>query len=248
MELENIKAESIGAGMRIYTSPQHGFGTDAILLADFARPKKNDIAIDLGSGCGIIPFLWARADAPASITALELQKDAIDLIKKSIALNALQERITAIHADLREIEKHFSTLHTFSLVSMNPPYFTCGSGYCSEDEAQKFARHELSCTLEDAVAAADKLLRYGGRLCLCHKPERLADMICTMRAYDIEPKRMRFVCGRAGKDPYLVLLEGKKGGKKAVKVLPELAVQNQDGSYTDAMLAIYKDYGDGTKK
>ena len=248
MPQENEKIESIGSGMHIYTSRQHTFGTDAILLADFAAPKRNDIAADLGSGCGIIPFLWARYDAPASITAVELQENAVNLMQKSIVLNSLQERITAVHADLREIQAHISPLHSFSLVTMNPPYFALGSGYRSENSAQEAARHECFCTPEDAVAAADKLLRYGGRLCLCFKPARLADMICTMRNYAIEPKRLRFISGKAGKEPYLVLLEGKKGGKTALKVLPEISVQNRDGSYTEEMLTIYKDYGDGTKK
>lgn len=244
MQQGSIKSESIGAGITVFTSPQHAFGTDAILLADFAAPKKSDIACDLGSGCGIIPFLWARYDAPASITALELQEDAVALIRKSIAHNGLQERITALHADLREVE----ALHTFSLVTMNPPYFPLHSGYRNAELSHEHARHEITCTSEDVVSAADKLLRYGGRLCMCQKPERLADCICAMRAHDIEPKRLRFVCGRQGKDPYLVLLEGKKGGGKSLKVMKELWVQTANGNYSTEMIKIYKDYGDGTKQ
>ncbi|MBR0413772.1 MAG: methyltransferase [Clostridia bacterium] len=248
MEQSLFKLESIGNGVHIYTDALHGFGTDAVLLADFAAPKKSDIACDLGSGCGIIPFLWARYEHPQHTTAVELQPAAVELMQKSIAHNAVQASITAVQADLREIEAAGLALYSFSLVTMNPPYFAQERGYQNEAESLNMARHDVTCTTEDVITCADKLLRYGGRLCLCHKPERLADIICTMRAYAIEPKKLRFVSGKKGKAPYLVLIEGRKGGGKALEVLPELAVQNADGSRSDEMRAIYQDYGDGTKQ
>ena len=247
MKTESLQPESIGNGIHIYTNNRHPFGTDAILLASFAAPKKSDTALDLGSGCGIIPFLWARGDAPAHITALEIQESGIALIQKSIALNHLEERITAYNGDLRCAESFLAPLHRFSLVTMNPPYTALGSGYKSAEESQKIARHELSCTTEDLMHCAAKMLRFGGRLCICQKPERLSDLICAMRAEGIEPKRLRFVSGREGKKPYLVLLEGKVGAHAGMAVLPELCVNRADGSYSKEMLEIYGDYGDGTK-
>ena len=247
METMQQKLESIGGGVKIYTTALHHFGTDAVLLADFAAPKKSDTAIDLGSGCGIIPFLWAKHPAPAHITALEMQPNAAALIRASICYNGFEERITVIEGDLREVENRISALHTFSLVTMNPPYFTLNSGYRSEMSEVELARHQLTCTTEDVIACADKLLRFGGRVCICQKPENVTDILCTMRRYRIEPKRLRFVCGKAGKEPYLVLVEGKKGGKSGLKVMSELCVQNKDGTFSAEMLKIYGDYGDGTK-
>ena len=247
METIQRKAESIGGGVKIYTTAQHHFGTDAILLADFAAPKNSDNAIDLGSGCGIIPFLWARSPAPGHITALEMQPGAVSLMRESICRNAFETRISLIECDLREVEKHIPALHTYSLVTMNPPYFAPHSGYRSENRDVELARHQLTCTTEDVIACADKLLCYGGRVCICQKPEYVTDIMCTMRRYRIEPKRLRFVCGKAGKAPYLVLVEGKKGGKNGLKVMHELCVNNEDGSFSAEMIKIYGDYGDGTK-
>lgn len=248
MPEETCKLESIGSGVKIYTSAEHPFGTDAILLADFSAPKRNDIACDLGSGCGIIPFLWARSDSPQKITAVEIQKNGIELIKNSISLNRLQGRIEAINGDLRETDALGLKPGSFSLVTMNPPYFSLGSGFKSENESQKFARHEMSCTTEDLMKCASRLLKFGGRLCICQKPERLPDIICRMRKFGIEPKRLRFVSGREGKEPYLFLIEGRKGSGKQLNVLPELCVRNADGSWSEEMLKIYGEYGDGTKK
>lgn len=247
MKEKQIKLESIGNGVKIYTSREHSFGTDAVLLANFAAPQKSDTAIDLGSGCGIIPFLWSRYDSPAKITALEIQQSGVELIQKSIAFNHANERITAIQGDLRKVEQYISPLHCFTLVTMNPPYFAMNSGYRNEVKSHEQARHEVTCTTDDFFTCVDKLLRYGGRVCLCQKPERLADIICSMREHGIEPKRMRFVSGKAGKDPYLVLIEGRKGSGKQLQVMHELNVQNENGTFSEEMIKIYGDYGDGTK-
>lgn len=245
---EKETLQSIGNGVHIFTSPAYPFGTDAILLADFAAPKRADIACDLGTGCGIIPLLWARYDSPCHITALDIQPEAVALLQKSIAAGALEARIEAVCGDVRFIEETEISSEAFSLITMNPPYFAMGSGFRNSAQSRETARHEISGTTEDFLRCAAKLLRYGGRLCLCQKPERLTDILCAMRANGLEPKRLRFVAGKAGKAPFLLLVEGKKGGAAGIQVLPELAVQNEDGSWSREMIEIYKDYGDGTKQ
>ena len=174
--------------------------------------------------------------------------EAVALLQKSIAAGGLEERIEAVCGDVRDIEKTALCAESYSLVTMNPPYFAVGSGFRNTAQSRETARHETNGTTGDFLHCAAKLLRYGGRLCLCQKPERLADIMCAMRAVGLEPKRLRFVAGKAGKAPFLVLLEGKKGGAPGVKVLPELAVQKADGSWSREMIEIYKDYGDGTKQ
>ena len=51
------KFQLLGRGIKVKINRVHRFSTDAVLLADFASPKKDDIACDLGTGCGIIPLL-----------------------------------------------------------------------------------------------------------------------------------------------------------------------------------------------
>ncbi len=244
---KNINLQSIGAGIKIYVSDQHPFGTDAILLADFAAPKRREIACDMGTGCGIIPFLWSRYDSPKKISAIEIQKNAAELFKMSLEENSMQDRITLYNCDIRDIDSSFDNFGRFDLVTMNPPYKPANTGIESADESQRIARHEITCTISDTVAAADKLLKFSGRLCICHRPERLAQIIFAMKSKKIEPKRIRFVSNKAGDEPWLVLIEGRKGAGEGLRIIPELHIRNNDGSWTREMLEIYGDYGDGTK-
>lgn len=241
---ENLKYESIGAGVHIYVSDQHPFGTDAILLANFACVKGTEYPCDMGTGCGIIPFLWARYSKPKKIFAVEIQQNAVELVKKSIAANALEKRVEICNTDIRQIDSSFEKYEKFDVVTMNPPYKPVNTGFESEDDSQKIARHEIMCTIDDVVKAGRMLLKFGGRLCLCHRPERLADIIVSMRNGGIEPKKIRMVSSKIGKKPFLVLVEGRKGGKHGLQFMPELYVRNSDGSWTDEMLKIYGDYGD----
>lgn len=236
--MDNI--QPLGCSVKIYVSDIHRFGTDAVLLADFARPKRSDEACDLGTGCGIIPMLWCRSDAPKSITAVDIQPDAVELVQKSVELNGLQGRVTPLEHDLRQpFEGHNAR---YTLVTMNPPYKTVTGGVQSLERGRLIARHEVTCTMNDAANAASRLLKSGGRFCVCHRPERLTDVMSAMRENGIEPKRLRLVCQREGAQPNLILVEGKKDSHSGIVIEPNLFIEGENGEFSDEMKEIYKEY------
>lgn len=242
MSLEK-RIEPLGNGMQIVVSDSHTFGTDAILLANFASIKRKDKACDMGTGCGIIPLIWCKGQTN-SITAVDIQPAAINQLDESIKLNSLEGRITSVNCDLRSL-RGVLELASYDLVTMNPPYKPVGTGIESLSEAEKIARHEVMCTVDDAVSAAAKLLKFGGRFCMCHRPERLCDIIVSMRQGGIEVKRIRFVTQRADTVPWLVLVEGKRGSKSSVTVEKNLVMFGADGKPTDEFRAMFGDYMDG---
>lgn len=236
------RVEKVGGGVEVCTSARHTFGTDAFLLSDFAAPRRGETACDLGSGCGIVPFLWFRDEpTPACAWAVDIQPDAVELIRRSAARSGLSGRIHALEADLRKLRGKLPT-GGFDLVTCNPPYNAAGTGVPSSVRSDLVARHETLCTLDDVCAAAENLLRFGGRLCLCQLPERLVDVLSAMRAHRIEPKCLRLVQQRAGDAPWLVLAEGKRGAKPHLKILPPLVMRDGDGP-SEEMRRIYRYYG-----
>jgi len=234
---DKIKLQPIGAGIEIYTNGVHKFGTDAVLLANFAAPTENDDACDLGTGCGIIPLLWCRHKKPKSLTAVDIQSDATELLKMSAEHNLI-EGIQILNADLRALPKEMQGKYT--LVTMNPPYKKVEGGLISPNMSRAIARHEIKCTVSDMTKAAAGLLKPSGRLCVCHRPERLTDLICAMREAGIEPKRLQLVCQRVGDSPMLILCEGRRGGNSGMTLLPPLFVEDGQGGYSPEMKEIYK--------
>ena len=167
--------ERLSDNIKIAVSSDHTFGTDAVLLSHFATPKYKDRALDMGTGCGIIPMLWLRDDRQSDIHCLDIQQNAIEQVNASIKVNNLQDRLTPHLCDLREVSSEFPA-ECFTLVTMNPPYKPVNTGIESLGESARIARHEVCCNIEDAVKAGAYLLTYMGRLCMCQRPERLAEI------------------------------------------------------------------------
>ena len=232
---EHEHIEFLSDRLRLIVSPEHTFGTDALLLAAFAFPKQNEEACDLGTGCGIIPLLMQRHRPPKKIWAVDIQPDAIEQLRLGIEKSG-GRNIEPVCADLRELP--MLPAGQFDLVTCNPPYKVNNAGFQSVITAQKIARHEILCTIDDVCAAAQKLLKFGGRLCVCNRPERLSDVIFAMKNHDIEPKRLRFVSKNADEAPWLFLIEGKKGSKPFMKVEPQLYIRSENG-FTDELQRIY---------
>jgi len=198
----------------------------------------------MGSGCGIIPFLWLRDKDQSPVHCLDIQKNAIEQIEFSIKENSYEERLFSHLCDLRNIGEEFKA-EGFTLVTMNPPYKPVNTGIESLSESARIARHEVCCNIEDAVKAANYLLTFSGRFCMCHRPERLVDALTIMREYKLEPKRLRFVFDKEGEEPFLFLVEGKKGAKPFLRVEPDLIIKDKDSKFTKEMLEVYGSYADG---
>ena len=229
--------EKLSDTVWVCASEDHRFGTDAFLLTDFTKYKKNDLVCELGTGCGIISLIMSRENAPSKIYAVDIQENAIEQLKLGIEKSGLSN-IVPVCADLK-ILWHDAPLGKCSLVVCNPPYKAANAGIESGLTSQRIARHEILCNINDVCRAASRLLRFGGRLCMCNRPERLADVISAMKANDIEPKLLRFVSNRSDQAPWLFLIEGKKGSKPYMKVAPSLYMQGDDG-YSDEVKKIYR--------
>lgn len=235
------RTEALAKDMNIYVSDAHIFTSDAICLADFCAPRHKDKCCDLGTGNGIIPMLWIRDFAPKEITGVELSESAVSLFTKTLEENGLTDRVNIVHCDLRLLKGVLPNEY-YDLVSINPPYKKVGTGIVNEGEDYKNARHEFTCTLEDAAKAAALLLKFGGRFCICQRPERLPDIFAAMRKFKIEPKSMREVIQRDGKEPSLVMVEGKKGSAPGFRIQSPLILENADGEYTEEAANLFYAY------
>lgn len=250
MLLENEHLEPLGNGVEIIVSDMYHFSTDTILLSNFANPKKSDCVIELGTGCGTMPLLWTREHALKELYAVDIQDKAIDMLSRSIEHNIANGRvqvgcITPIWSDLKELKGKCEFGH-FNLVVCNPPYKLSGSGIVNPQNEKLLARHEESCTLDDICQCASRLLQFSGRFCICQRPERLTDVMESMRKFSIEPKRLRLVQQRKDKEPKLFLLEGRyKGNRGFMQVMPTLFIEDDNGDFSPEMKQIYGLYKEG---
>ena len=234
------RAEQLnGCGYRYYYDDAlFSPGTDSFLLSAYPALKPKLRVCDLGSGTGLLGLLLLRREANLHITGVELQEAAVRLAEKNAIENHLTDRLSTVQGDLREI-RSLLPAGRFDVVVSNPPYYAAGSGFLHRDAALRSARAELSCTLDELCGAAAYLLRWGGSFCLVHKPERLTDVLVTLRSRGLEPKRLRFVRKTAGAAPSLLLAEGRRGGKPGLHIEAPLVLQNAGGAPFAELDAIY---------
>ena len=229
----------LAENLRIIQSPTvFSFSLDAVLLARFVHvPIQKGRLIDLCSGNGVIP-LFLSMRTKGSIIGVEIQERLFDMAERSMKYNQLEDRISMIHGDIKEMPRTLG-FGKFDVVTCNPPYFlTPSSEEMNENEHFAIARHEILCTLEDAIKASSDLVRQGGKVAFVHRPSRFLDIVTLMRKYKLEPKKVQFVYPKQGKEANTLLIEATKNGNSDLKILPPLFVYNEDNEYTAEMKEI----------
>ncbi|MGO5161095.1 MULTISPECIES: tRNA1(Val) (adenine(37)-N6)-methyltransferase [unclassified Bilifractor] len=216
------------------------YGIDAVLLSGYAKVKPGERVLDLGTGTGILPILLAAKTPGRSFTGLEIQKESADMAGRSVALNHLNDRISIVQGDIREAVSIFGAA-SFDVVVSNPPYMIGRHGLTNPDPAVAIARHEILCSFRDIAEQTSRVLTDRGRFYLIHRPFRLAEIMCTLKEYRLEPKRMRLVYPFADKEPNMVLLEACKNGNPRIRVEKPLIVYERPGVYTREIREIYGD-------
>lgn len=219
-----VRTEVLDHGTRVLTAPGATFGTDALLLARFLQPRPAEPAADLCSGCGIVALAWHDAGHRGPCTAVELDPAAHELCRASVAENGpAAAHIRPLLADLRRFGLAGPDKGGYAAAACNPPYFTGGPR--SPDPRRAAARHDILCTTADVAACAARLLRSGGRLALCQRPEQLAAVLAALCAAGLQPKRLQLVRTAPDKTPWLFLVEAQKDRRPGLRWEPDLLVR-----------------------
>ena len=226
-------------GYRIIQDPERFcFGMDAVLLAGFAKEARGERLLDIGTGTGILPLLMeARTQIP-HLFGIEIQEESAEMARRSVKLNALEEKIEIITGDIKEADRWFEAA-SFDVITCNPPYMIGQHGLQNAERSKTIARHEVCCTFRDIAEMTVKLLKPGGRFYLVHRPFRLAEILVTLSNYKLEPKRMQLVYPFADKEPNMVLMEAVRCGRPRMTVEKPLIVYQSPGVYTPEIYDIY---------
>ena len=206
------------------------FSLDTVLLANFCTINKNvKKIVDFGTNNAAIPLILSTR-TNKNILGIEIQKEAVELAKKNITLNKLDNQIEIVHADINEYVKNASKV---GLVICNPPFFKVGErSHINDNEYLQIARHEIKINLEEIIQSAAMILDNKGRFAMVHRPDRMIEIINCMQKYDIEPKRIRFVYPKYNKESHIFLIEGMYKGNSGIKIETPLYAHEEDGSYS----------------
>ena len=215
------------------------FGIDSVLLSDFAKNmRKNSKVIDLGTGTGIINILLSGKTTAKELVGVEVQEEVADMAKRSVKLNGVEGKIEILNKNILDLKNIYNKGY-FDVVVTNPPYKKINTGLINEENKKMISRHEITANLRDFIHISSYLLKDHGEFFMVHRPERLVDILWTMREEKIDPKKIKFVYPNENKKTNLVLIKGVKNGNSFLEFEDNLYVYNQNGNYTDEILKIY---------
>jgi tRNA1Val (adenine37-N6)-methyltransferase len=229
-----------GGGVELYQSRAgYRFSLDAVLLAHFVKVKEHATVVDLGAGNGAVTLMLAFLHRTARVVGVEIQPAMLARARRSVALNALEDRVSMRSGDVRAPAALGETA-SFDIAVCNPPYRAPLSGRVSPNAEKRVARHEVQGDLGHFLEAGRFLLRRKGRLALIYPAFRCVDVLASMRAADIEPKRLKMVHSSCGVEASLLLVEGVKEGKSEVTVEPPLFVYDEEQCYRPEIAAMLR--------
>lgn len=224
----------------VQNTDMFSFSLDSVLLANFVNLNKNITnVLDIGCGNAPIPLILSTK-TNAFITGVEIQRDVYDMAKRSVSINNLDDRINIINDDINNYADSMES-DIFDVITCNPPFFKVNPGSNFNESLYKvIARHEVKLDLNQLFKISRKLLKNGGVVSIVHRPDRLIDIISVMRENNIEPKRLRFIYPKEGRECNMILIEGSKNGSSGLKILPPLITHNSDGGYTKEVLNYFE--------
>ena len=211
------------------------YGTDAFLLSAYLRPMHRARAADFGCGTGIISLLAQARGKFAHVTAIDVQADFAELTERNIRLNGLEDRLSALHANVTDLRPE-QLGGELDVIFSNPPYMRTDSGKRNEADEKYIARHEVCGTIADFCHAAGRLLKHGGLFYVVWRPDRLSELLAALHTAKLEPKRMTFVQADVSTAPSMVLLECKKGAAPSLIVTPTLILYRDGAQVTPRVM------------
>jgi tRNA1Val (adenine37-N6)-methyltransferase len=205
------------------------FSVDTLLLSQFVRIRKNEKVIDLGTGCGILPLLLSQNAKVNSFVGVEIQRSLAECAEKNMVLNHLEDRVSILKQDFRELRTIFPQ-GSFDVVLSNPPYREYQTGRINPSMDKAIARHEIKGKLEDLISIASYLLPPKGRCYLIFPALRTVDLFVALRKGKLEPKRIQFVHPRMGEEAKFILVESFKASGVELKIMRPLVLEEPSPS------------------
>lgn len=208
------------------------FTSDSVILANFLKIRRGEIAVEIGCGCGVISILSTAKNPVGQIMAFEVDKDLASLAQENVKLNNLQEKIEVFNEKIQNFGK-FVKKESVDVIFSNPPYMKSSADKC-KISTREHARHDDLLPIKDLCKCASQMLKFGGRFYVVYSAERSAELISHLIDNNLQPKTMFFTDNGRGR-VVLVVIEAVKGGKCGVKVLPNLSTNDQGGKFLEKL-------------
>jgi tRNA1(Val) A37 N6-methylase TrmN6 len=226
--------------------PEKGYraGIDAVFLAATIPCRGGDTLFEAGIGTGVAALCVAARVSGVHVTGVEVASRYAMMAEQNAKRNGLAERIRVIHGDIKDALRrdlvdwpvHGSFSHAFA----NPPYLDVDKAQASPNGLRAVAKMGEPQDLELWVRVLATMVALRGTATVIHRAETLGRLLTAMeeRFGDI---RVAPLFARDGTAASRVIVQGIKGSKGPLQLLPGLVLHGAGSHFTPEAEAILRD-------
>ena len=209
-------------------------GTDGVLLGAWTDVSHSCRILDIGTGTGLIALMLAQRCPQASITAIDIDAEAVEQAHENILSSPWKDRVEVLLQDICT----FPANQQFDSIVSNPPYFI-DSLKCP-DSQRNTARHTDTLDAKRLLESVARLLSDNGRFSIILPAEQTDLLIQSAYTQGLYPSRQTAVITRPGLSPKRILMEFQK--KKEAFHPDELIIELERHVYSEGYIALTKDF------
>jgi len=224
----------------------HRAGSDAVFLAAAVAAKQGDTVLDAGAGVGVAGLCLLARVPKADVTAVEVDARLCALAAENAARNGFAERFTAVEADITASAKVLRDVglvrEGYDHVMANPPFYAEGSVRVAPSAQRANAHVMPQGQLGRWVRFLTAMAAPSGTLTLIHRADCLAALLDLLqdRFGDVAV----FPLFSKAHDPATrVIVQGRKGSRAGLRLLPGLLQHGSEGAYTEEAEAVLRHRG-----
>jgi tRNA1(Val) A37 N6-methylase TrmN6 len=217
--------------------PEKGYraGIDAVFLAAAIPVQSGDQVFEAGIGAGVASLCLVHRNPGIHVTGIEVAQRYAMMCEENAKRNGFASHIKAIHGDVKDALRkelaHMPQHGTFAHAFANPPFFDEGkvtpSPSLLKAQAHAFGPDDLDLW----VKVMHAMVGLRGTVTMIHRADSLPKILRAMdeRLGDI---RVAPLFARTGTVASRVIVQGVKGSKAPLQMLPGLVLHNEDNSFT----------------
>ncbi|MCA0433614.1 MAG: methyltransferase [Proteobacteria bacterium] len=235
----------LGGRLRIL-QPEKGYraGIDAVFLAASIPVLAGETVFEAGIGAGVAALCLIARNPAIHVTGIEVATRYAVLCEENGRRNGFSQLLRVIHGDVKEALRkdlaHMPQHGSFAHAYANPPYFEDGKVTPSPSLLKAQAHAFGADDLELWIKVMHLMVANRGTVTLVHKAESLGKILLAMEEKfgDI---RIAPLYAREGTAASRVIVQGVKGSKAPMQLLPGLVLHGAGSQFTADAEAVLRE-------
>ena len=210
-------------------------GTDAILLGRWVEVRPEDVVLDIGTGCGLLPLMLAQKGV-GQVDAVDIDLASVKEATVNFKASQWRDQLKAYCTDIVD----FQTEKQYDLIVSNPPFFNRFSK-CDSERKSRARHNDARLSYETLCKVVCRWLKPDGRFVVVLPADMSAEFLKVAGKLGLFLYKKLNIVPIMGKEPNRVNLELGFGKADEIQEA-SFVIRGADNRITEQYKDFLKDY------